>query len=125
MPIRRYRAVGEKWQFFLLVSTRQGSAEGAKNGNAAAKSAFLERQAILRKASSGILALKGELGAFLARDEGTSLPKAIWKVTRATQIFDLFAGEARRLTGGIVPSAGPNIGVNHPLAASRSASSAS
>lgn len=97
----------------------QGNAEDAKQAIAAAKAAFpawsrsgiLERHAILRKASDEILARKEELGALLAREEGKILPEAIGEVTRAAQIFDFFAGEALRLTGELVPSARPNIGV--------------
>jgi len=97
----------------------QGSAEDVKQAIAAAKAAFpawsrsgiLERHAILRKTSDEILARKEELGALLAREEGKILPEAIGEVTRAAQIFDFFAGEALRLTGEIVPSARPNIGV--------------
>ncbi|MEQ1406375.1 aldehyde dehydrogenase family protein [Neorhizobium sp. Rsf11] len=97
----------------------QGSAEDAKQAIAAAKAAFpawsrsgiLERHAILRKASDEILARKEELGALLAREEGKILPEAIGEVTRAAQIFDFFAGETLRLTGEVVPSARPNIGV--------------
>ncbi|WP_134103142.1 aldehyde dehydrogenase family protein [Neorhizobium sp. R1-B] len=96
-----------------------GSAEDARHAIAAAKAAFpawsrsgiLERHAILRKTSDEILARKEELGALLAREEGKILPEAIGEVTRAAQIFDFFAGEALRLTGGMVPSARPNIGV--------------
>ncbi|MBP1844849.1 aldehyde dehydrogenase (NAD+) [Rhizobium petrolearium] len=97
----------------------QGSAEDAKQAIAAAKAAFpawsrsgiLERHAILRKTSDEILARKEELGALLAREEGKILPEAIGEVTRAAQIFDFFAGETLRLTGEVVPSARPNIGV--------------
>ncbi|MEN3149557.1 aldehyde dehydrogenase family protein, partial [Neorhizobium sp. IRAMC:178] len=97
----------------------QGSADDAKQAIAAAKAAFpawsrsgiLERHAILRKTSDEILARKEELGALLAREEGKILPEAIGEVTRAAQIFDFFAGEALRLTGELVPSARPNIGV--------------
>ncbi|CDZ39254.1 Aldehyde dehydrogenase, thermostable [Neorhizobium galegae bv. officinalis] len=97
----------------------QGSAEDAKQAIAAAKAAFpawsrsgiLERHAILRKASDEILARKDELGALLAREEGKILPEATGEVIRAAQIFDFFAGEALRLTGELVPSARPNIGV--------------
>ncbi len=97
----------------------QGSAEDAKEAIAAAKAAFpawsrsgiLERHAILRKTSDEILARKDELGALLAREEGKILPEATGEVIRAAQIFDFFAGEALRLTGEMVPSARPNIGV--------------
>ncbi|WP_105415411.1 aldehyde dehydrogenase family protein [Neorhizobium sp. T25_27] len=97
----------------------QGSAEDAKQAIAAAKvaspawsrSGILERHAILRKTSDEILARKDELGALLAREEGKILPEATGEVIRAAQIFDFFAGEALRLTGELVPSARPNIGV--------------
>ena len=97
----------------------QGGAEDAKAAIAAAKAAFpawsrsgiLERHAILRKTSDEILARKDELGALLAREEGKILPEATGEVIRAAQIFDFFAGEALRLSGELVPSARPNIGV--------------
>lgn len=97
----------------------QGSAEDAKQAIAAAKAAFpawsrsgiLERHAILKKASDEILARKEELGTLLAREEGKTLPEATGEVIRAAQIFDFFAGETLRLTGEVVPSARPNIGV--------------
>ncbi|MCK8778538.1 aldehyde dehydrogenase family protein [Rhizobium sp. NTR19] len=97
----------------------QGSAEDAKQAIAAAKAAFpawsrsgiLERHAILKKTSDEILARKDELGALLAREEGKILPEATGEVIRAAQIFDFFAGETLRLTGEVVPSARPNIGV--------------
>ncbi|WP_266064850.1 aldehyde dehydrogenase family protein [Brucella intermedia] len=97
----------------------QGGAEDAKAAIAAAKAAFpawsrsgiLERHAILRKTSDEILARKDELGALLAREEGKILSEATGEVIRAAQIFDFFAGETLRLTGEVVPSARPNIGV--------------
>ncbi|MGK6312245.1 aldehyde dehydrogenase family protein [Neorhizobium sp. DT-125] len=97
----------------------QGNAEDAREAIAAAKAAFpawsrsgiLERHAVLRKTSDEILARKEELGALLAREEGKTLPEAIGEVTRAAQIFDFFAGETLRLTGEMVPSARPGIGV--------------
>jgi aldehyde dehydrogenase (NAD+) len=100
------------------IYARAGAAD-VKDAIAAAKAAFpawsrsgiLERHAILRKTSDEILARKDELGALLAREEGKILPEAIGEVTRAAQIFDFFAGEALRLTGEVVPSARPNIGV--------------
>jgi aldehyde dehydrogenase (NAD+) len=97
----------------------QGSADDAKQAIAAAKAAFpawsrsgiLERHAILKKTADEILARKDELGALLAREEGKILPEATGEVIRAAQIFDFFAGETLRLTGEVVPSARPNIGV--------------
>ncbi|CAN7201112.1 aldehyde dehydrogenase family protein [Rhizobium sp. LjRoot254] len=97
----------------------RGTADDMKNAIAAAKAAFpawsrsgiLERHAILRKTSDEILARKDELGALLSREEGKTLPEGIGEVIRAAQIFDFFAGETLRLTGELVPSARPNIGV--------------
>ncbi|MBJ6986705.1 MULTISPECIES: aldehyde dehydrogenase family protein [unclassified Devosia] len=86
---------------------------------AAAKAAFpawsrsglLERHGILRKASDEILARKAELGELLAREEGKTLPEAIGEVTRAAQIFDFFSGEVLRLTGEVMASVRPGVGV--------------
>lgn len=97
----------------------QGSADDARQAIAAAKAAFpawsrtgiLERHSILRKTSDEILARKDELGTLLAREEGKTLPEAIGEVIRAAQIFDFFAGETLRLTGEILSSVRPNIGV--------------
>jgi aldehyde dehydrogenase (NAD+) len=97
----------------------QGSSDDVKQAIAAAKAAFfawsrsgiLERHAILKKASDEILARKQELGMLLAREEGKTLPEATGEVIRAAQIFDFFAGEALRLTGEVLPSARPGIGV--------------
>jgi acyl-CoA reductase-like NAD-dependent aldehyde dehydrogenase len=90
-----------------------------KDAIAAAKAAFpawsrsgiLERHAILKKTSDEILARKDELGALLSREEGKTLPEGTGEVIRAAQIFDFFAGETLRLTGEVVPSARPGIGV--------------
>ncbi|APG93044.1 aldehyde dehydrogenase family protein [Sinorhizobium americanum] len=98
----------------------QASAEDAKQAIAAAKAAFpawsrsgiLERHAILKNTSDEILARREELGTLLAREEGKTLPEATGEVIRAAQIFDFFAGETLRLTGEVVPSARPNIGVD-------------
>jgi acyl-CoA reductase-like NAD-dependent aldehyde dehydrogenase len=76
-----------------------------------ARSGILERHAVLKKAADEILARKDEIGRLLAREEGKTLPEAIGETVRAAQIFDFFAGEALRLTGELVPSARPGIGV--------------
>ncbi len=97
----------------------RASADDAKNAIAAAKAAFpawsrsgiLERHAILKKTSDEILARKEELGNLLAREEGKTLPEAIGETIRAAQIFDFFAGEVLRLSGEVLPSVRPNIGV--------------
>ena len=97
----------------------RGTADDMKDAIAAAKAAFpawsrsgiLERHAILKKTSDEILARKDELGALLSREEGKTLPEGTGEVIRAAQIFDFFAGETLRLTGEVVPSARPGIGV--------------
>ncbi|MCA0340482.1 MAG: aldehyde dehydrogenase family protein [Proteobacteria bacterium] len=97
----------------------RASAEDTKAAIAAARatlpawsrSGILERHAILKKAGDEILARKEELGCLLAREEGKTLPEAIGEVTRAGQIFDFFAGETLRLSGEVLPSVRPNIGV--------------
>ncbi len=89
------------------------------NAIAAAKVAFakwsrsglLERHAVLKKTADEILSRKDEIGRMLAREEGKTLPEGIGETIRAAQIFDFFSGECLRLTGEIVPSVRPNIGV--------------
>lgn len=51
-----------------------------------------------------ILARKAELGDFLAREEGKTLPEGIGEVARAGQIFKFFAGEALRDNGDLLGS---------------------
>jgi aldehyde dehydrogenase (NAD+) len=97
----------------------RGSAEDANNAIAAAKAAFpawsrsgiLERHAILKKAADEIMARKDEIGRLLAREEGKTLPEATGETIRAGQIFEFFAGECLRLSGEMLPSVRPNIGV--------------
>jgi acyl-CoA reductase-like NAD-dependent aldehyde dehydrogenase len=97
----------------------RGTAQDMKDAIAAAKAAFpawsrsgiLERHTILKKTADEIMARKDELGALLSREEGKTLPEGIGETIRAAQIFDFFAGEALRLTGEVVPSVRPGIGV--------------
>lgn len=97
----------------------RATAEETKQAIAAAKVAFpawsrsgiLERHAILSKTSQEILARKVELGELLSREEGKTLPEGIGEVTRAAQIFDFFAGEVLRLSGEVLPSVRPGVGV--------------
>ncbi|CUW43176.1 5-carboxymethyl-2-hydroxymuconate semialdehyde dehydrogenase [Brucella vulpis] len=97
----------------------RATAEDTKAAIAAAKAAFpawsrsgiLERHAILRKTADEILARKEELGRFLSREEGKTLVEGIGETIRASQIFDFFAGECLRLSGEVLPSARPGIGV--------------
>ncbi len=97
----------------------RATVEDTQRAIAAAKAAFpawsrsgiLERHAILRKTADEILARKQELGELLSREEGKTLPEGIGEVTRAGQIFDFFAGEVLRLTGEVLPSVRPGVGV--------------
>ncbi|HRO10193.1 aldehyde dehydrogenase family protein [Amaricoccus sp.] len=97
----------------------RATAEDAKRAIAAARAAFpawsrsgpLERHGVLRKAADEILARKEELGRLLAREEGKTLAEGIGETVRAAQIFDFFAGECLRLTGEILPSVRPGVGV--------------
>lgn len=96
-----------------------GGAEHARQAIAAAKAAFpawsrsglLARHAVLRKTSDEITARKDEIGRALAREEGKTLVEGIGETVRAAQIFDFFAGEALRLSGELVPSVRPGVGV--------------
>ncbi len=97
----------------------RASKDDANNAIAAAKAAFpawsrsgiLERHAILKKAADEIVARKDELGRLLAREEGKTLAEGVGETIRAGQIFEFFAGECLRLSGEMLPSVRPNIGV--------------
>jgi aldehyde dehydrogenase (NAD+) len=97
----------------------RATAEDAAAAIAAAKAAFpawsrsgpLERHGVLRKAADELTARKEELGRLLSREEGKTLAEGIGETVRAAQIFDFFAGECLRLTGEIVPSVRPGVGV--------------
>jgi alpha-ketoglutaric semialdehyde dehydrogenase len=65
----------------------------------------------LDRIGTEILARKDELGRLLSREEGKTLPEGIGEAARAGQIFKFFAGEALRLTGEVVQSVRPGIGV--------------
>ncbi|TPJ82676.1 aldehyde dehydrogenase family protein [Mesorhizobium sp. B2-6-2] len=93
--------------------------EQAKQAIAAAKAAFpawsrsgpLARHAVLKKTSDEIMARKDEIGRSLAREEGKTLAEGVGETIRAAQIFDFFAGETLRLSGEMVPSVRPGVGV--------------
>ena len=97
----------------------RGTAEDTKRAIAAAKAAFpawsrsgpLQRHEVLKKAAAEILARKDELGRLLSREEGKTLAEGVGETIRAAQIFEFFAGETLRLTGEIVPSVRPGVGV--------------
>ncbi len=69
------------------------------------------RSDALDKIGTEILARRDELGRLLAREEGKALPDAVSEVVRAGHIFKFFAGECLRLSGEIIPSVRPEIGV--------------
>jgi aldehyde dehydrogenase (NAD+) len=97
----------------------RGTAADAERAIAAAQAAFpawsrsapLERHGVLRKAADEILARKEELGRLLSREEGKTLAEGIGETVRAAQIFDFFAGETLRLSGELLPSVRPGVGV--------------
>jgi aldehyde dehydrogenase (NAD+) len=97
----------------------RGTAEDARAAIAAAKAAFpawsrsgpLQRHEVLKKTAAEILARKDEIGKLLSREEGKTLAEGIGETIRAAQIFEFFAGECLRLTGEIVPSVRPGVGV--------------
>lgn len=65
----------------------------------------------LDKIGTEILARREELGTLLSREEGKTRAEGIGEATRAGNIFKFFAGECLRLTGEVVPSVRPGIGV--------------
>jgi len=97
----------------------RGTAEVARRAVAAAKAAFsdwsrsgpLQRHEVLKKTAAEIFTRKDELGRLLSREEGKTLAEGIGETVRAAQIFEFFAGEALRLTGELVPSVRPGVGV--------------
>jgi aldehyde dehydrogenase (NAD+) len=76
-----------------------------------ARSTPQERHDALKKISDEILARREELGRILSREEGKTLPEGIGEVVRAGQIFGFFAGEALRLSGDLLASVRPGVGV--------------
>ena len=97
----------------------QGDAADVNAAVAAAVAAFpawstsgiQARSDALDKIGSEILARKEELGELLAREEGKVRAEAIGEFARAGQIFKFFAGECLRLSGEVLPSVRPGIGV--------------
>ena len=69
------------------------------------------RSDALDKIGNEILARKEELGTLLAREEGKTKPEGVGEAGRAGQIFKFFAGECLRLSGELLPSVRPGIGV--------------
>ncbi|RZL99877.1 MAG: aldehyde dehydrogenase family protein, partial [Variovorax sp.] len=102
-----------------IAEYTQGDATHVEAAVAAATAAFpawatgsiQARSDALDRIGTEILARKDELGALLAREEGKTRPEGIGEVMRAGQIFKFFAGECLRLSGELLPSVRPNIGV--------------
>src|SRR4051812_12592523 len=76
-----------------------------------ATSGVQARSDALDKIGNEILARKEELGTLLAREEGKTKAEGIGEATRAAQIFKFFAGECLRLSGEVLPSVRPGIGI--------------
>ena len=103
----------------VLGHYTQGDASHVEAAVAAATAAFpawatgsvQARSDALDKIGNEILARKEELGTLLAREEGKTRAEGIGEATRAGQIFKFFAGECLRLSGELLPSVRPNIGV--------------
>ena len=97
----------------------QASAEQLDAAVQAARAAFFAwsisgvqaRADALDKIGAEILARREELGTLLAREEGKTKAEGIGEAARAGNIFKFFAGECLRLTGEVVPSVRPGIGV--------------
>jgi len=97
----------------------QASAEQLDAAVQAARAAFpawsissiQARADALDKIGTEILARRVELGTLLAREEGKTRAEGIGEAARAGNIFKFFAGECLRLTGEVVPSVRPGIGV--------------
>ncbi len=70
-----------------------------------------ERHDALKKIGDELLARKDEIGRLLSREEGKTLPEGIGETVRAAQIFLFFSGEALRLSGDVLPSVRPGVGV--------------
>ena len=91
----------------------------AEGAIAAARAAFASwrtatpqvRFEALDKIGTELLARKDELGRLLSREEGKTLPEGVGEVVRAGQVFKFFAGEALRVTGDLVDSVRPGVGV--------------
>jgi alpha-ketoglutaric semialdehyde dehydrogenase len=72
----------------------------------------MERSNVLETAGLELAARADELGEQLAREEGKPRAEAIGEVTRASQIFRFFAGEALRIAGEHQRSVRPGVDVD-------------
>jgi len=97
----------------------QANARQTEEAIAAAKAAFptwsrttpQQRADILDAIGAEVLARREELGQLLSREEGKPLADGILEVTRASQIFRFYAGEALRRDGIAIDSIRPGVEV--------------
>ncbi|HSV59362.1 MAG TPA: aldehyde dehydrogenase family protein, partial [Variovorax sp.] len=102
-----------------IAEYAQGDAAQVDAAVAAATAAFpawatgsiQARSDALDKIGNEILARREELGTLLAREEGKTRAEGIGEATRAGHIFKFFAGECLRLSGEVLPSVRPGVGV--------------
>ena len=92
-------------QVELAVAAAQKAFPAWATGSVQARSDALD------KIGNEIIARKEELGTLLAREEGKTKAEGIGEAARAGAIFKFFAGECLRLSGELLPSVRPNIGV--------------
>jgi len=103
----------------IIAEYAQGDAADVEAAVAAATAAFpawatgsvQARSDALDRIGNEILARKEELGTLLAREEGKTRAEGIGEATRAGHIFKFFAGECLRLSGELMPSVRPGIGI--------------
>jgi len=97
----------------------QADAAQVSSAIAAARAAFpawsiggiQARSDALDRIGTEIIARKEELGALLSREEGKTRAEGIGEAGRAGAIFKFFAAEVLRLSGEVIPSVRPGIGV--------------
>ncbi|MBP7564811.1 MAG: aldehyde dehydrogenase family protein [Burkholderiaceae bacterium] len=102
--IGRY-AQADAAQLDAAVAAAQAAFPAWSTGSVQARSDALD------KIGTEILARKEELGTLLAREEGKTKAEGIGEAARAGAIFKFFAGECLRLSGELLPSVRPGIGV--------------
>ena len=110
-PARPYEVIGH-----YTLGSADDVAEAAAAARAAAPgwaaTTIQARSDLLSRISLAIAARVDELGTLLAREEGKTLAEAKAEVTRASQIFGFFAGEALRLSGDAIASVRPGVSVS-------------
>ena len=92
-------------QLDQAVAAARAAFPAWSTGNVQARADALDR------IGTEILARREELGTLLAREEGKTRAEGIGEAARAGNIFKFFAGECLRLTGDVVPSVRPGIGI--------------